>query len=399
MGKRKPSPIPSMAAAIHLAPRRKPRWIMAAQHHAWSGELVELGFEALGTFAILEMPDVLIDAYAHHTHPVVGVITQHPIAGLLADLDAYWTDGRGISIANSAAVGQLDQMPGHTTLSFPDAGIARLWKEMRKRLEPGAIAFTSETFPRFFEAWYAKEMEWRMNKGFNEEEVRRTSAALGDNPDEETIRFTTEAMNSGKLPESAEAADPAAFEEMIHAVAENPLKPMDLCKPTGPMAKAIRKAIRGWDGFLETWRTKPKSVKAYLVRLRLRFRGKDFHAWVRMKSESKSGFTGRSAHAKDFGPLKKMAEVRFKSDQVTDWAYRGEPLWHGHHSALVLGERMRKASLALEAAAEKESQKLIREIGRDFAALFQGTAPNGKEVVPGRRKPAAKARKKARVFP
>ncbi len=170
----------------------EPDWSDGAAVAAVTGEFEGLGYERIADYLIPEMGDLPARAFLHGSERFYGLVYDHPAAGPIVDIVSRLSDGTRVTASSAPETG-LEEPPDALIIRLDDAetagdgGVAqigrlhaRLVEEVKAQARDVAAA---EAFVGVFEAAYAKEMDWRIERrGPTADEVRRI-AALTDGPE------------------------------------------------------------------------------------------------------------------------------------------------------------------------------------------------------------------------
>lgn len=158
-------------------------------------ELESLGFSPIGLYEVREMKGVMLSAFANSTQAMCAVVYRHPMAGVFADVCILKEDDTSLTVTSAPAGGNLDQPPGHRKVFMPKASLRQLCDcAMRERAGGPYQRLDSSNFVRIFERAYAREMQWRKDRGGpTEAEVRREAHAMGIHS-EKTIQKATASL-------------------------------------------------------------------------------------------------------------------------------------------------------------------------------------------------------------
>jgi hypothetical protein len=133
------------------------------------------GFERAGSFDVLEMKGVKLHLLVKPPESVVGVVYEHPKAGVWADVSSRYADGTSFTITSARAGHGLEKQPGHVSVAAPGQPTAMLALRLVRERPAGALRqITAAEFPGVFQQAYADSMAWRKGKGLSAEEVRRS---------------------------------------------------------------------------------------------------------------------------------------------------------------------------------------------------------------------------------
>jgi len=157
--------------------------------------LESLGFESIGTYRVPEIRGLVITAFAQNFQGVCSVLYEHPLAGTFADMFALNENDESLTVSSAPAGEELDQPPGHEKIIDSSLELREMYDlTLNRRPEGPFKRFTSENFAGEFEKAYAKEMDWRINRGgVTEEEVRRSAEKIGITS-EKNIQKATEQL-------------------------------------------------------------------------------------------------------------------------------------------------------------------------------------------------------------
>jgi len=147
-----------------------------------------LGFTRLEDYYIEEIVTpmrVLLDG----DQSTVGVVYSHPVIGVWCDVVRRYQDGTGWTFGSTKYHG-MDIPPFATQKFFPDESLEQIVTRFREEAPATEmVAITKEDFPAYFEKAYAREMDWRIERGgTTEEEIRRIAEINSDECTDETVR-------------------------------------------------------------------------------------------------------------------------------------------------------------------------------------------------------------------
>jgi hypothetical protein len=159
--------------AIHLEPRPLHEWKDAGAVEAQAAPLAARGFRDAGIHAVREMPGVVVRFLVQPDERVAACIYEHPRIGTWLDLVCSYQDGTGATYSTSKPTG-LDTRPGQKKVNAPELGSAALYDKLLRERPTGDLEeWTVENVAGKFEAAYARETNWRKNKGISADEVAR----------------------------------------------------------------------------------------------------------------------------------------------------------------------------------------------------------------------------------
>jgi len=155
---------------------------------AHSQAFKDLGFTQLEDFVIVEISTpmrVLIDK----DQATMGVVYCHPVIGVWCDVVRRYHDGTSWSFGSTKYHG-MDVPPYATQKFFPDDSVEEIVNRFRDEAPADEMeTITAEDFPAYFEKAYAREMDWRIERGgTTEEEIRRIAEMNGEECSDDTVR-------------------------------------------------------------------------------------------------------------------------------------------------------------------------------------------------------------------
>ena len=139
------------------------------------------GFDLAGHYDCPEMPGLKIAGFVKPSEQLVGVINDHPIAGIWTEVCVQYADGENLTVSNAPMGQEMDHMPESTMIymkgSSLDDIVAKVMSERKNRARK---TITKEEFSSNFEDAYKKEMKWRMDRGGPTAlEVKRVADEMG----------------------------------------------------------------------------------------------------------------------------------------------------------------------------------------------------------------------------
>ena len=179
---------------ITLTPAKEIAWCEKALE-AYRPVLESLGFDEIGTFRVSETKGFVLTAFTQTFQGICAVVYDHPVAGKFVDMVSVGEDERSMTVSSAPAGEELDQPPGHEKIFDKTLGPRELYDLLLRRRPEGPYKrFDASNFVIEFETAYAKEMDWRLDRGgVTEEEVRRSAEIVGVTS-EKKIRDTTEEL-------------------------------------------------------------------------------------------------------------------------------------------------------------------------------------------------------------
>lgn len=181
---------------ISLAPLDNPGWSRKKK----IAELIEVfqrhGFELAGHYECPAMPGLKIAGFVKPSEQLIGVIYDHPIAGIWEDICIEYNDGESLTVSNASMGHEMDHMPGSTKIhmkgSSPEELIAKVLAERKNKARK---TITKKEFSSNFEEAYKKEMKWRMDRGGPTAlEVKRVADEMGVPLDSEKMQSNTQKL-------------------------------------------------------------------------------------------------------------------------------------------------------------------------------------------------------------
>ncbi|WP_146115629.1 MULTISPECIES: hypothetical protein [Pirellulaceae] len=148
----------------------------------------DLGFTKLEDYVMEEIATqmrILLD----QDQATTAVVYCHPVIGVWSDVTRRYQDKTSWTFSSTKYHG-MDIPPYTTQKFFPDESVEEILAKFRAEApEAGMITITKQEFPSLFEKAYAREMDWRMERGgATEEEIRRIAEMNGDQCTDETVR-------------------------------------------------------------------------------------------------------------------------------------------------------------------------------------------------------------------
>ena len=156
---------------IHLVERGPQAWKRPDEAGALTLPLLENGFSEVGTFAIQELPGILVRLLTDEHNGLLGIVYEHPRTPHWAELVTRYTDGTVATFTTLGPTG-LSPRPGHRTVYAPgfDSG-ALLHRTLAERPNRAIAPVSPATAVQQFENAYAEHMAWRKQQGISAEEV------------------------------------------------------------------------------------------------------------------------------------------------------------------------------------------------------------------------------------
>ena len=185
-----------------------------------TNELSGIGFVEAGTYSADEDSPVLIRGMVLEAESIIAAMYDMPDQGPFLDLVRDTESGTHF-MATSTPTNSLDKPPWTRSEVCPGAGAAELHDALKRMELDGPLREVSTaSFKETFEQAYAREMDWRVDRGgYTDEEVSRmTDAAVATTEEgQDEITDTTLSMIrialEGTLRSGLEAALHEAFLE------------------------------------------------------------------------------------------------------------------------------------------------------------------------------------------
>jgi hypothetical protein len=170
-------------------------------------ELQEFGFEPLGVYSVPQMRGVVLTAFAQPSEGVCAIVYSHPV-GIFFDLSCVTTGDIGLTVSTAPAGENLDRPPGRSKIFARELSLRQAYDRLLAERPAGPYQHVNaDNFARIVETEYAREMDWRAQRGgVTEGEVRREAAAMTITS-EETIQKATRKMQEQFAAASRRDAD------------------------------------------------------------------------------------------------------------------------------------------------------------------------------------------------
>jgi hypothetical protein len=160
---------------IHLVKRGPQAWTQPDAAGALAVPLLENGFSDVGSFAIEEMPGVLVRLMTDERNGLLGIVYEHSRAPHWVELVTRYANGNVATFTTLRPTG-LAPCPGFTTTYAPglDAG-ALLHRTLQERSKGALASVTPANAVKLFEDGYAQQIAWRKKNGVSAKEVVRVA--------------------------------------------------------------------------------------------------------------------------------------------------------------------------------------------------------------------------------
>ena len=159
------------ADRIHLSKRGPQTWTRPDEAGALALPLLENGFTDVGTYAVDELPGVLVRLLTDERNGMLGVVYEHPRTPHWVELVTRYADGSVATFTTMRPTG-LSARPRHKTLHAPgyDAG-GLLHRALGERPAGPFAPVSPATAVQQFEDSYADYIAWRKRQGISAREV------------------------------------------------------------------------------------------------------------------------------------------------------------------------------------------------------------------------------------
>lgn len=181
---------------INLAPSDDPRWSDRKKITELMETFQKKGFDLAGQYECWEIPGLIIAGFVKPSEQLIGVIYDHPTAGIWEDLCVEYNDGENLTVSNAPMGQEMDHMPESTKIYLKGSSLDELLaKVLAERKDKGRKTITKEEFSSNFEEAYKKEMKWRMERGGPTSlEVKRVADEMGVPLDSEKMQAKTKLL-------------------------------------------------------------------------------------------------------------------------------------------------------------------------------------------------------------
>ena len=152
--------------AITLTPYDSSRWPEKKKIKELMETFRKYGFDLAGQYECWEIAGLKIAGFVKPSEQLVGVINDHPIAGIWADVCVQYADGENLTVSNAPMGQEMDHMPESTMIYMKGSSLDELVaKIMSERKNKVCKTISKEEFSSNFEEAYKKEMKWRADRG------------------------------------------------------------------------------------------------------------------------------------------------------------------------------------------------------------------------------------------
>lgn len=180
---------------IKLEPANHREWIDTSAFDAICEKLDSRGGVRIGRFTT-SPPTVLLEAWHQADQNLFVVIYEHPVAGLWFEAGCEFEDGT--LFAYSTGPNHHMGNPPWTTFEFrtgiPTAEL--LDAVIADRPDKPTVATSAESFPSRFEDAWARDMDWRIERGGPSEEEIQTAFESGLSRESSSEEETSQALST-----------------------------------------------------------------------------------------------------------------------------------------------------------------------------------------------------------
>jgi hypothetical protein len=151
---------------ITLAPLENPKWSDQNKAAKLTDWFMQNGFESAGIYESFEMPGLIISGFVLPSDQTLGIVYDHPVAGIWVDFCEEYTDGGHLTVSNAPSGQKMDHMPQSAKIYSKGSPIDELYKIFLSKSKKAARkTILKEEFASAFETAYRKEMRWRVDRG------------------------------------------------------------------------------------------------------------------------------------------------------------------------------------------------------------------------------------------
>jgi len=246
---------------ISLTPYDSSRWPEKKKIKDLMETFRKYGFDLAGQYECPEMPGLKIAGFVKPSEQLVGVVNDHPIAGIWAEVCVQYADGENLTISNAPRGQEMDHMPESTMIYMKGSSLDELIAKIPyERKNKACKTIAREEFSSNFEDAYQKEMKWRMERGGPTAlEVKRVADEMGVPLDSAKMRAKTQQLQKIWMKEKnkpkkvrrevieaelpGEFQRPESFRQMMEQKSE-PMPQMNI--PVVPVYFILIAAINYW---------------------------------------------------------------------------------------------------------------------------------------------------------
>ena len=181
-----------------LAPDDDLNWMDEAALERDTEALVAAGFERDGDYLGEESP-VSVRTFLHKDHGILAAIQSLYGMKQWTDLVTLYADGSACTFCNLADHG-MARPPWRTAKFLPDVTVDELLEQHLAERPAGKPIRTvaRDDLARIYSECYAREMDWRIERGgVTEEEIHATLATSGQTAEPDTVRVIQDGWKLG----------------------------------------------------------------------------------------------------------------------------------------------------------------------------------------------------------
>lgn len=182
---------------ISLTPYEGSRWPEKKKIKELMETFQKYGFDLAGQYECWEIPGLKIAGFVKPSEQLVGVINDHPVAGIWGEVCIQYTDGENLTVSNAPMGQEMDHMPESTMIYMKGSSLDELMaKVLAEKKDKGRKTINKEEFSSNFEEAYKKEMKWRMDRGGPTAlEVKRVADEMGVPLDSSKMQAKTQQLH------------------------------------------------------------------------------------------------------------------------------------------------------------------------------------------------------------
>ncbi len=168
---------------VHLYDDPEPEWVQAENIQEEIRSLEASGFSWVGTFRIREMPAFSLAAMIWPEKSLIAVVYLHETLGCWTDIGLEYADGSDLTVTSAPIGSEMDTRPEAKKIFEPGKTAAELLELLNAEKGEGPyVTVTQENFQELFEASYARDAGWRIEKGgISRDEIRRVAKGMKRN--------------------------------------------------------------------------------------------------------------------------------------------------------------------------------------------------------------------------
>lgn len=180
-------------ARIHLEPISASE-VDDGEFHQQVETLQRLGFQTIGYYLVPELDHTRLFAASNQEKDITVAVYAH-VVGCFYDVVAQTSDGINITYSTAPAGDGLDYPPGEEKYFLPTGTPLEEAIDLLKTRTDSLRQPIEGSFSDFFEQAYAKEMDWRLERGVMEHEVLNLAEKHGEQYSPEQIQSALDDQN------------------------------------------------------------------------------------------------------------------------------------------------------------------------------------------------------------